>query len=343
MSNTEKIVIEKLAPDASLIGPNSIHAVCEVVEESLKGKKVVVIDDIKKPKICLPKIRRNPVIDIVQASTGCLGNCYYCQTKFAKGKLFSYSSDLIVKQIKQSLQENVKEIWLTSQDMSCYGKDIGENLPELMRKITQIQGKFFVRIGMMNPNHTKQILDELIQAYESEKIFKFLHIPVQSGSDRILKKMNRNYRVKDFKKIVEVFYKNFPMLTLSTDVIVGYPGETQTDFQKTIKLLERVKPDIVNISKYWPRPGTEASEMEQLNRQTINKRTQELTKLVRKIQLEKNKRWLDWKGEVLIDELGKSGMIARNYAYKPIVTTGKLGSFKHVIVRNFYRTYLQGL
>jgi len=341
MSKAEKEVVEKLSPKSSLVGPNSIHVIPETVKRTLNGEKIVSIDDIKKPKLCLPKIRKNQVIDIVQTSTGCLGNCYYCQVKFAKGELFSYPPELIVKQIKVSLKERVKEIWLTSQDMGAYGKDIGKNLPELLEKVVKIKGKFFVRIGMMNPNHVKKNLEELVEVYQSEKIFKFLHIPIQSGSNRILRKMNRYYKVENFKEIVRAFQKEFPRITLSTDVIAGYPGETEDDFKQTIRLLERVKPDVVNISKYWPRPRTEASEMEQIDRKTINQRTKSLSKLVKKFQKEKNKQWLGWEGEVLIDEKGSQGMIGRNYAYKSVVTDGKLGEFKQLRIRNSYTNYLK--
>jgi len=342
MSSSEKEIIENINPKASLIGPDSIHSICEAAEKAFNGKKIVAIDAIRKPKVCLPKIRRNPAIDIIQISTGCLGNCYYCQTKFAKGRLFSYPSSLITKQVKSVLTQGVKEFWLTSQDTGCYGKDASESLPELLKKATEIPGKFLVRVGMMNPNHTKKILNELIEAYKSEKIFKFIHIPVQSGSDRILKKMNRNYTISDFKHIIDAFRKQFPMITLSTDIIAGYPGETEKDFQQTINLLKEVKPDIVNISKYWPRPKTEASQMKQLKREAINKRTQKLSILVKEIQFEKNKHWLGWEGEVLIDERGKKGMISRNIFYKPIVTKGKLGCFRKVRIKNAYATYLKG-
>ncbi|MBD3155963.1 MAG: tRNA (N(6)-L-threonylcarbamoyladenosine(37)-C(2))-methylthiotransferase [Candidatus Aenigmarchaeota archaeon] len=334
MSKAEGKMIQKIAPEASLIGPNSIQNICEAAREALKGKRTVKIKDLKSPKICLPKIRINPVIDIVQVSTGCLGNCCYCQVKFAKGELFSYSSELVVKQIRESLKQGIKEIWLTSQDMGAYGKDIGENLPELLEKIVKIEGKFFVRVGMMNPNHVNLFLEELVESYKSDKIFKFLHLPVQSGSDRILERMNRRYKIDDFRKIVNVFRKKFPKITISTDVIAGFPGETVDDFKQTLRLLEEIKPDVVNVSKYWPRPGTKASKMKQLDRKIINQRTRDLSESVKKIQRKNNKKWSGWEGEVLIDEKTNKGLIGRNYAYKPITTKGRLGEFRQAIIEN---------
>jgi len=196
---------------------------------------------------------------------------------------------------------------------------------------------------MMNPTYVKDILDELIEYYCSEKIFKFLHLPVQSGSNKTLRRMNRNYRVNDFRSIVKKFRRTFPSITLSTDIIVGFPGEGKKDSQKTIQLIEETKPDIVNISKFGPRPGTKAAEMEELPREIINDRTKKLVELVEKIKFNNNQKWLGWKGEVLIDEAGrKGGFIGRNFAYKPILTEGKLGSFREVKIKSVRPTYLIG-
>jgi MiaB/RimO family radical SAM methylthiotransferase len=185
---------------------------------------------------------------------------------------------------------------------------------------------------MMNPVHTKQILNELIKVYKNEKIFKFLHLPVQSGSDRILKLMNRGYNAEDFLEIAERFRKEFPQLTFITDIIVGFPSETDEDFKKTIELIEKIKPDIVNISKFGSRSGTEAAKMKQLDAKTVNGRSAVLHKIVKQISLEKNKEWIGWKGEILIDEIGSSGsFIGRNFAYKPIAIKTKENIFGNLI------------
>lgn len=343
ITKTEKKVIEKINPKASMLGPDSIEKIVDVVNATLEGKKVVFIKDLRKPKICLPRVRRNPVVDIIQIATGCISNCSYCVVKFARGKLFSYPAKMIVKEVEQAINNGCKELWISCQDCGCWGRDRNSNLSELLSAIDEIEGKFFVRVGMMNPVHVKGIIDELIDSYTSEKIFKFLHLPVQSGSDRILKKMNREYTVNDFREIVKKFRKEFPLSTLSTDVIVGFPREDEKDFQKTIDLMREVKPDIVNVSKFGPRPGTKVAKMKQLPRKIINKRTKKIVKIIERIKLENSKRWLNWKGEVLIDEKGrKGGMIGRNFAYKPIVTEGKIGTFREVRITEVRPTYLIG-
>jgi MiaB-like tRNA modifying enzyme len=343
MSKTERKTVEKINPKASLVGPDSIEMVPEVVRKTLSGKKVVFTKDLRKPKICLPRVRRNHLIDIVPIAIGCLSNCSYCEVKFARGKLFSYPPRMIVEEVKQAIKNGCKELWITSQDNSCYGRDINTNLPELLNEVCKVEGKFFVRVGMMNPMHVKDIIDELIESYRSKKIFKFLHLPVQSGSSRILELMNRGYTVNDFRRIVKKFRKEFPFLTLSTDVIVGFPGEEEKDFQKTVKLIREVKPDIVNVSKFGARPGTKAAEMEQLPRSVIDDRTKRLVRMIDKIKLANNKKWLNWEGEVLIDEKGKKGgMVGRNFAYKPVLTEGRLGTFKRVKIIGIKPTFLVG-
>ena len=342
MPKTERHVIEKINPRVSMLGPDSIKKVCDVARATLSGKKVVFTKDLRKPKVCLPRIRRNDVIHITQIGIGCRSACSYCCVRFARGRLFSYPADMIVKEIKQALKEGCKEIWITSQDNGTY-KFQDYRLPDLLNRITEIHRKFLIRIGMMNPTYAKDILGKLIESYCSERIFKFLHLPVQSGSNKILRRMNRNYRVNDFRSVVKKFRRTFPSITISTDIIVGFPGEEKKDYQKTIQLIEGMKPDIVNISKFGPRPGTEAAKMEQLSREIINNRTKTLVKLVEKIKLNNSQNWLGWGGEVLIDEMGKKGgFIGRNFAYKPVLTEGKLGTFKKIKIKSVQPTYLIG-
>lgn len=334
--------LEKIATRNSWIGPHQIKNIVDIVNDTLEEKIIRLVGEKSDIKVDLPKIKDNPLIDIVQICEGCSGHCSYCCTRFARGKLFSYPINSIVNEVKQALKNGCKEFWITAQDTSAY-KFNNFGLPELLDELTKIEGKFFMRVGMMNPMHVKNIINDLIKSYKSEKIFKFLHLPVQSGSNRILKMMNREYDVEDFKSIIKKFRKNFPLLTLSTDVIVGFPGESEEDFKKTIKLIEEIKPDIVNISKFGARPRTEAKKMRQLSREIITKRIKKINRIIEKIKIENNEKWLNWKGEVIIDEIGKKGgMIGRNFAYKPVLTSGKIGTFHEIKINEVYSTYLIG-
>jgi MiaB-like tRNA modifying enzyme len=331
MPKTSQRTIEKINPEASMIGPDSVEGIVDVASKTIDGKKIIFTKDLRRPKICLPKLRSNPVIDIVPICIGCLGSCSYCSVRFAKGNLFSYPKEKIIKEIKSAVKGGCKEIWITSQDNSCYGKDINSSLSELLNEICKIDGEFFARVGMMNPMHTIEILNKLIEAYKDERIFKFLHVPVQSGSNEILEKMKRGYAVEDFIEIVEKFRKDIPDLTLSTDIIVGFPGETEEDFNKTVYLIQRIKPDIVNISKFGSRPGTEAAKLENLDVKTVNERSSVIYNLVKKISLENNKKWIGWRGKVLVDEKTKNGFVARNFSYKPIVLKTKKNIFGKIV------------
>jgi MiaB/RimO family radical SAM methylthiotransferase len=181
-----------------------------------------------------------------------------------------------------------------------------------------------VRLGMTNPQYVLRYLDDLINILKDKKMFKFLHIPLQSGSDKILSDMNRPYSQKDYIKIIKKLKKHHPDLTISTDIIVGFPTETDKDFQDTLECIRSTRPDILNISRYWPRPGTKAAALKQLDGKIVKERSKVLLELFNKISKENNSRWLGWQGSVLIDEVGKDdSFIGRNYAYKPIIVKGR--------------------
>ncbi len=312
-------VIEKF-PGFSFIGTN-IFDIKDAVDAATKNRRFVKISDPEE-KVCVPRVRKNPIVEIVPISEGCLGNCSYCQVKFARGNLKSYEKEKILRQVRHAVADGVKEVWLTSQDSGAYGLDINENLPFLLNSVSEINGDFKIRVGMMNPNHVLDFLDELVEEYKNEKVYKFLHLPVQSGDNDVLKHMNRKYTVNDFKKIVNKFRRNFTC-TLSTDVIVGYPAEDKAAFQNTIKLLKEAKPDVLNISRYWPRPGTSASRLKQYPGRLTKERSRIVSRLFEKIGLENNKKWIGWKGHALVSEKNNGSYTARNFAYKPIILKTK--------------------
>ncbi|MFH0711206.1 MAG: tRNA (N(6)-L-threonylcarbamoyladenosine(37)-C(2))-methylthiotransferase [Candidatus Aenigmatarchaeota archaeon] len=323
MANTERTLLEKINPQASLIAPNSIDEILNSVNKSLNGEKSVILEPSNLPKTILPKIFTYKFINIIQILNGCNSKCTFCQTKLARGELLSYPPDSILNQVRNAKNSGFKEIWLTSQDNSCYGIDKGTNLAILLEQIRKIDGDFFVRVGMMNPLHLKKFLPRLISAFKDEKIFKFLHLPVQSGSDSVLKSMRRGYSVKDFLSFVDSFKQEIPELTLSTDIIIGYPTESDKDFEKTLDLIKKIKPDVTFISRFWPRMGTEAAKMEQIDRKTINKRSQKINKIARKISLERNNRWIGWKGEIFVSEKVEKGFMGKNFAYKYVFLESK--------------------
>jgi threonylcarbamoyladenosine tRNA methylthiotransferase CDKAL1 len=328
-----------------VIGPAPGDRIVEVLRRVAAGEKVVFLGDASKPDLCLPRVPLNPVVSVVPINYGCLGSCSYCCVHFARGRLRSYSVDEVVERVKQDLVSGAKEVWLTSQDTACYGMDIGASLADLLARVCEVEGKFFVRVGMMNPDHVLGMLDELVEAYTCSKVFKFLHLPVQSGDDTVLGLMNRRYTVQEFKTVVEAFRQKFPRLTLSTDVICGFPGETEAAFGQTKRFVAEVEPDVVNVSKFFSRPGTPAENMGSLPPAEVNCRSRELAELSKRISFEKNRAWIGWTGTALFDEKGKGeSWMGRNFAYKPVVVKGGeslVGRFVQVRVVNSFSTYLE--
>jgi MiaB-like tRNA modifying enzyme len=323
LPKADKAKIESASSSASLIGPNSINKAPDAVRSALSGDRLVALKDSQLDKINIPRVRLNSVISIVEIANGCMSECTFCQTKIAKGWLRSYRIGDIVRQIRSDIKSGCKEVWLSSTDNGCYGRDIGSNLVDLLQACCNIEGDFKIRVGMMNPMYVPAILDRMVRLFcENDKLFKFLHIPVQSGSDRVLRKMKRGHTSKTFIDIVQAFRDKIPEMTISTDIIVGFPSETEDDFKQTINLLEKSEPDIVNISRYAARPKTEASGWKEMkvSSEVSKERSECLHNLTRRIAKKRNSAWREWQGEIVIDEIGKV-MQGRNYAYKPVVIT----------------------
>ena len=318
----------------TLVGTKQIHNIVEAVEEALNDNIVQMLEIGEMPPLNLPRIRKNPVVEIIPISRGCLGACTFCKTKQARGNLQSYSIEDIKKEVQAAIKDDVKEIWLTSQDTGCYGFDINTNLAKLLKELVQIQGEFKIRIGMMNPDHLVKFRDEFFEIFANEKIFNFLHIPLQSGSNKVLENMNRNYVVEEFNYLVKQIKERFPQTTLATDIIVGFPGEKDEDNWQTLTTIRELSFDVINISKFWSRPGTKASKMKQLPTEVIKHRSKVITDIFHNIFRLQNERWFGWSGSIIIDEIGteENQFIGRNSSYKPVIVEGefKLGQILNV-------------
>jgi MiaB-like tRNA modifying enzyme len=198
-------------------------------------------------------------VGIVQLAQGCAGSCTYCITRFARGPLKSFSEEEIVAQVREFVAAGAVEIQLTAQDVSAWGMDTGQSLPELLIALNRIPGNHRIRVGMMNPATVKSQTRALIKAFSGDHIFRFIHLPVQSGSDSVLAAMGRDYTAGEYEKIVRSFRKQFPEITVVTDMIVGFCGETEDDFAASLNLIRRIKPAKVNVTRYSRRPFTSIS------------------------------------------------------------------------------------
>ncbi len=339
MASAQPEVIKKLVPDAYLLPPRYTHRILEL----LYGDKTY--SDIEKYEA--PKLFKG-IIAPIGISEGCLFSCSYCITSKARGSLRSYPIDCILRDVKTAVENGCKEIQLTSQDTASYGLDIGCNLLDLVSTLKEIPGDFRIRIGMMNPATLYRNLSSIIKIYEVEpRIYRFLHLPVQSGDDDILKRMHRGYKVEDFLRIINSFREKYPDITISTDIIVAFPGETEEQFQHTKTLLETIKPDITNITRFSARPGTIAKSLpNRIPTDIAKNRSRELTKLCTNISYERNKRCIgETFHDVLVVEKGKNDtVVGRSIDYKPVVIKADIpiGSFISTKIVDAKPTYLVG-
>ncbi len=259
-------------------------------------------------------------VAIVQIAQGCVGRCTYCLTRIARGPLKSFSTGEILAEIALHVDAGTPEIQITAQDVSSWGRDVGTSLPDLLHAVDRLPGHFLIRVGMMNPATVLGILDDLVDAFASVHIFKFLHLPVQSGSDRILDRMGRAYTVTDFEEIVTAFKNRYPQLTLATDMIVGFPGETEEDFSESLELIERVRPNKVNITRYSQRPFTPLSSEKDFPDWVKKDRSRSMNTRAEKIYASVNRGYLEQQEPFVVTEsLKKGSVMTRSPGYLGIV------------------------
>ncbi len=221
------------------------------------------------------------------------------------------------------------------------------SLAELLAEVCKIEGDFRVRVGMMNPQHAKKILPFLLGAFAHEKIYKFLHVSVQSGSEKVLKAMQRQHSVSDFVEVVRAFREKFSEITIATDLIVGFPTETGEDFEKSLQLLRQTRPTVCNVSKYSPRPGTTAARLPLLDNLVVKHRSEVASALCKKISMENKKPFVGKKMRVLVVETGgKNGVGACAGNYLSVVLQGgakaRLGEFLDVEIVASGQSHLKG-
>ncbi len=199
-------------------------------------------------------IRRD--VGIVQIGRGCLGSCTYCITRHARGSLVNNKAEAIMQEIQRCHECGAAEIQLCAQDCSAWKGEREETLADLLSMTRELPGSFLLRVGMMNPATLLPVLDPVIESFRDERIFRFVHLPAQSGSDRVLSGMGRRYSSDDFMMIVREFREKIPDISIATDIIAGFPGEDESDFQASLDLLSAVMPAKVNITRYSQRPHT---------------------------------------------------------------------------------------
>ncbi len=320
-----------------------------------EGKDVIVsgclthlpLNDVKKIDFSvsygkLPILKDGNLSVGIPIAEGCDGGCTFCISRIARGRLRSFDESSIVEAARGMIERGAKEIRLTALDTGSYGDDNGSSLPELVTRITELDGDFKVRIGMMEPENAGGIIDDLLVAMRSRKVYKFLHIPFQSGDSLVLRKMGRKYRIERFVEVVRKFREAFRYGMLSTDVIVGFPFETVSGLKMTADVIREVEPEILNITKYSPRPGTAAFNWKTPPTNQTAQWSQIFSEIHRDISRRSLRRFVGTDALITLLETGKNGtLVGRDQFYHPVVVrNGTLGESRKVRIVDSSGFYL---
>ena len=332
MVGANKDLILSTMPGANLINNSNITRVLEAIRDLEEGRRAEYISIERIERASHVGITGS-VIAKIPISDGCLSNCSFCETKFARGSLNSFPQDLILKAIRINVSKGSKEIELASQDTGAYGLDKHTNIADLVSSASDIDGKFRIRIGMLNPEHLHKYFDDLLEAYKSEKVYKFIHLPLQSGSNEILKDMGRNYTTEEFLSYVKEIRKKFSEMSIATDMIVGYPGESEDDFKDSVSILKEFEPAVTNVSKFSKRPHTRASRLKQLPNTIVKERSTTLSRIARQIESKEKKKFIGRIEEILITEQNKKSAVGRDENYRAVAIMGNAVSGEVVKVK----------
>lgn len=340
-----KVIVTGCLPK---VNPLRISGVSEkIIQFGPELERITKELDLKEEKYCpyTEQEKESNITAIIPIEQGCLSNCSYCATKLARGNLKSFGIEDLKKKFELELEKGAKEFFLTGVDLGCYGFEKGKKLTDLLKELLEFEGDYRIRIGMTNPQYLNSLKEELLELYKDERLYLFLHSPIQSASNNVLKKMKRGYRKENWIEGVKEFRREFKDLTVWTDVICGFPEETREEFQETIEALKEAKPDNVNVSRYSRRPNTEAFEMKQLLGKEAKERTREAAEVSEMLSVKRNKRMENRKEKVLVVEKGSRNTVkARTRNYKLcVLKEGILGEFLEAKLERSHANYIEAM
>ncbi len=309
----EDLVIRKLQKSYSFVdlvfGTHNLYKFAELLYRCYteKGMLVDIWKDTDKIVEDLPVERKYPFKSGVNIMFGCNNFCSYCIVPYVRGRERSRAPEEILREIRTLAADGVKEVMLLGQNVNSYGKEPKDtgfmNFPELLREVEKIEG--IERIRFMT-SHPKDLSDELIQVMkESKKICRHLHLPLQSGSTRILEKMNRRYTKDSYLALAEKIRREIPDISLTTDIIVGFPGETGEDAEDTIDVIRKVQFDNAFTFVYSRRTGTPAAAMEQVPEDKVRENFDRILACVQETARERVKRFEGQTLPVLVEEINE--------------------------------------
>ena len=304
MATADTKVLNSKFPNAPLVSPGDIDGLGDLIG---RGG-------------CKPETLESPFAAILPISSGCLGRCTYCATLKARGRVKSRSVNDIFFKAQYAIDSGSKELLLTSQDNGAFGADTDSSLENLLNELSHLDGEFRLRVGMLNPMLVAGRSKEMAKAWGDSRTYKFMHLPIQSGSQKILDSMIRDHTLEEFWEVVEVFRNYYPEMMIITDIITGFPGETEEDHQETVDLLNKLSPDLVNVTRFSPRKGTPASRYKRVDGRIVKKRSRELTNLRKELGAKSFKRFVGRETSVLtVENKRKGSTLCRDDNYRPII------------------------
>ena len=348
-SHLGKDIIKRAPVVDFVIGARNVSKITEVVNK----KGAVEIDtNYDESTYMFGEYRSNPYKAMVNISIGCDKSCTFCIVPVTRGEEISIPSNLIIKEVQKAVDSGAKEITLLGQNVNNYGRRFSnntsgaKNFTQLLREVSQVDGLERIRFSSPHPLHMD---DEFLEEFaKNPKICKQIHVPLQSGSTNLLKSMKRGYTKEWFLNRCAKIRELTPNVAISTDIIVGFPGESQEDFNETLDVLEKVKFDALFSFKYSPRPHTEAQHFEnQVESDVASKRLQKLQARHKEIQKEIMDAQVGTRVEVLFEELKSDGKVAgRSDEGRLVMVEGSeelLGKILPVDIKSANITVLHGV
>ena len=311
MMQSEEIRNEILAKFKNvkiIFGTNNIDNFRNLLEKHLKtGERIVeVLEKNEYTDKTFDAVRPFKYKSFVNITYGCNNFCTYCIVPYTRGRETSRTVEDIVDEVKFLVQDGVKEVMLLGQNVNSYGKTLTprRSFTELLIELNKIRD--LKRIRFMTP-HPRDITDDFLELYgKLDKLMPQLHLPIQSGSDKVLKDMNRHYDIEKYMYIVDKVKQIRPDISLSTDIIVGYPTETEEDFEKTLDIVKKVRYDSAFTFIFSPRPNTPAAKLKEIDDSILKDRFNRLTDLMNSIQLENHEGTIGNRYEVLVESYNET-------------------------------------
>ena len=321
-----------------VFGTEKLAELPEILYRAISGGKRVFVPNNGDIEIAegLPVVRESDFRAWVSIMYGCNNFCTYCIVPYVRGRERSRRPEKIIEEVEELAKSGCREITLLGQNVNSYGKEFSDecNFADLLSRICKIDGDFIVRFMTSHPKDaSKELIDVMA---ENPKMAKHFHLPVQSGSDRILKEMNRHYDRETYLSLVEYMRERMPDIAISTDIIVGFPGETEEDFLDTLDLMRKVKYDMIFSFIYSPRTGTPAAKMEQVDDKIKSERMERLLKLQNELLAEKNLSYVGKTMRVLVEGRSKTNtekMSARTEGNRIVLFDGDdslTGNFAYI-------------